>query len=122
MKTKTATQVLKDAKKIVTKGWCKNHYAVNKAGKGVYKYGRTVAKCCSEGAIFRAAGLNAGTELTQAIEMLESVIPKARLGFANIPAWNDHKSRTKAQVLKAFTKAIKAAEKAEKTAASTQVV
>jgi len=116
-KSKTPVEVLKEAKKIVTKGWCQGHYAVDKKGGIVSEYSRAVSKCCATGAIFRAAGMQ---HSTVAFSFLEKVIPHRAGESSSIPTWNDNKRRTKKQVLKAFDRAIKAAEKAEKT--STQVI
>ena len=104
-----SSTILKNALTKIKKGWCKGAGARNKNNKPVEWKSIQATKYCVVGAIF-------STKFATYYEQ-----EKAHVCFFsanNIPpnvtaTWNDNKKRTKKQVVAAFEKAIKRAEKDE---------
>lgn len=100
-------KVLIGARKLLAeKGWCQGAYARDLKGQPVWEFvgSKAPVAYCALGAIIESAG-GAGEE---ARNVFSSVIDNNGL-----PAWNDHPSRTKEEVLTAFDQAIKLASEKE---------
>lgn len=101
-----ASETLKEALKLVKKGWRKGGYALDKDGNEVDYLKASAVKFCATGAILKTSIM--GDSRTPYTLMLKVI------NTDSIADWNDMKSRTKKQVIAAFKKAIKLAEKTEK--------
>ncbi len=87
---------------IDVEGWCQNSCASD--GNGPVNLGSDEAKCfCAFGAMYRVT--DGRKPFYNAEAAMEQTIG------ACVPSWNDAPGRTKAQVLKAFDKAIARLEK-----------
>jgi hypothetical protein len=92
----TTVQVLRKARRLIKRGWC----------KGImrrYRYGKVVGHCAL-GAIVDAIGSPYGPKHNDAVGRFENVIRTN----SSITTWNDSPFRRKAEVLAAFDRAIKA--------------
>ena len=97
----TVRQILVKARALIKKGWTKGRYHRKVGGRNCY---------CAAGAILRASGGRVGG-LDSAWFTGGAAAARAlceAVGAVCVPEFNDKKSRTKAQVLRAFDKAIKA--------------
>lgn len=100
--------VLKRALTQIKKGWCQRFYATNEHGVNVDNRSTDAVKHCSLGAMFYAVKDDPNISFDLACEILRKVVRK------NVVIWNDDPKTTQEKVIKAFEKAIKRAEKAEK--------
>lgn len=85
----SAADKLREARKLIKRGWCQNHYAKN-------------GKCCIRGALDVVGGGGNGTTLAK--------LMGEAIGDHQLCMWNDAAGRTKAEVLAAFDRAIALAE------------
>lgn len=97
-------KALKLAKKYIEKGWCKGFSGRNRMNHVCNPCSVEARKWCADGAIDKASAV-VGCDDFDVRRALERAIRK------RIIPWNDHVRRTKRQVLLAFDKAIKLAEK-----------
>lgn len=112
----TALEVLKGAREIVAKGWCRAYYAVDKDGKPVSETSPDACKHCSMGAMYASAGGYHSTEgralVEEAALRLYSVVSQRRPYHwrSAVTLWNDQKARNQTEVVAAFDKAIEVTE------------
>ena len=100
----TTLQVLKRARALIRKGWTQG------AMRRFNRKGEPVA-WCSYGALCDSLpelGVSSHEALARVAGAAYASIERAMGGKNSMVAWNDHPGRTKAQVLRAFDKAIKA--------------
>lgn len=97
-------KVLRKARALVAKGWTQGTYARSKSGRPVKHLGRAAARFCAIGALDVAAH-SSGDRFTysDARDALRQAV-----GVHLLPEWNDESGRTKADVLAAFDRAIRA--------------
>lgn len=100
---KEVIQVLKDAKDLLEKGWCKNHYTLGPTDNPTH--------FCSSGAI-RYASRNKSFYVRQAaLRTFRQFLTENTAGkYNNIPWWNDMHGRNKAQVIGMFERCVQAME------------
>ena len=105
--TETA-KILKKARALIAKGWCRGAYAKTKTGRRTSRLDKDACRFCSLGAIHRAIGPRGKAgQFERATDALLGVI-----GDKAIPSWNDSQTN-KRPVLRAFDRAIAAAEKSD---------
>lgn len=97
---RSVVAVLRRARALVKRGWCQGHFAETADGRPCGRKADNAVKWCAFGAILAAGGGAAPGALRQ-------VLPER-----SITSWNDTVGRTRAHVLRAFTKAIAKAEAA----------
>lgn len=90
----TTKEVLRKARALVKEGWCQQDLLRQEYGKTLY---------CALGALDTATG--GPSDNTPAYKRMLRV---TRAVDGQLSEWNDAKGRTKAQVLAAFDRAIKA--------------
>jgi hypothetical protein len=108
---KTNTEILTKARDYVKAGWIKHSMAEDTKGNPVGIRDRKAKRFCTVGAIRKA------TPKDQDAEAVVELFRKANRISVPVENWNDKASRTKAQVTKAFTKAIVRARVLDKKAA-----
>lgn len=100
----TPLNILKRARTKISDGWCQSAYARNRLGHSVAERGGSATAFCAVGALW-AISSNID-EVDAACLLLNSVIGEHN----SLSAWNDALSRTQADVLAAYDKAIAKAE------------
>lgn len=98
-----AANRLREARKLIERGWCQDHYAETASGRECHWLDDVAAKWCILGAINHANGCLLFSSEPEII--LSGAVGRQPLG-----AWNDEPGRTQAEVLAAFDKAIALAE------------
>lgn len=99
----TAAQTLKEARKLIEKGWCQWVFAETSDRTTVDVMDVDACRWCASGAIRHAA--KDGCNNLDAYDIFQCVI-----GTDYVSEWNDAPDRTQAEVLAAFDKAIALAE------------
>ena len=102
--------VLKTAREKISnpKAWTQGHYAKDQSGTVDEPCSGTAVSWCAAGAISAALGFNSPAKLyeTGLLEFLGEVA-----GWNTITMYNDYPTRTHAEILEVFDKAIKLMEK-----------
>lgn len=102
----TIKSILTEARKLVKKGWTRYRYAADKNSKDCRLNSQEACEFCDTGSILRAVKnlkVPQNTASTAENILATLVYPCGR----GIPQWNDETSRTKSDIVKTFTKAIK---------------
>lgn len=104
-------QILKEAKKLIEKGWCQDQFWRDADGYGCGE--KEAESCCLIGAIEKAADGLAATQASGSItathvDMLcrSAISAVARVTSSKVTRWNDAPDRTKKQVLSALDRAM----------------
>jgi hypothetical protein len=101
--TKVAT-LLKNARSIIARGWCRTNLATDANGKRVTVKNPKAKSFCAIGALRRAEHVMGTTGVaTEGRKVLRSVLP-ASCFSASVVSFNDY--GTKQEVLKLFDRAI----------------
>ena len=98
----SAADKLREARKLIERGWCQHHYAEDAAGNIAEVGDDAAVAWCAAGALWKA-----GTGI------YEVGLMKRAIGGCATDAWNDAPGRTQAEVLAAFDRAIALAEAGE---------
>ena len=102
--TKVAT-LLKTARGIIARGWCRGSMAVDANGKRVTVKSPKAKNFCAVGALRRAEHKLGTTGVaTEGRKALRSVLPGTGRFSASVVAFNDYSTKT--DVLKLFDRAI----------------
>lgn len=103
---KPITNLLKRALKKVERGWTQGPFAVDREGRSVSVKSPAACRWCLDGALMAAAG-GEGDNYQKARDFIIKAINDDRW-----ISWNEEPGRTKRQVIAAFKRAIKLADKA----------
>lgn len=103
----TNAQILRQARALIKKGWCKKVIARTKTGACTYPDSRYACAWCAEGAIQRACK----HKFRFYVMTLVGIVKRENKISKELHQWNDAPRRTKDDVLRAFDRAIKYAEK-----------
>lgn len=114
--TLTTSQILRNAKILVEKGWCQTTMARDSMGNGVGLMSTLACKFCLGGAIRRAS--NDSSSLYQparsvVARVIQAVTNDKDRDNVNLSTWNDTKGRTQADVLEVLSLSIEMAERIE---------
>ncbi len=103
-----AAEVLREARKLVERGWTQDELALAPDGLPVSPESENAVCWCTYGALCRAYHQMPTIELAEAVVLVE-----VGAGTDDLIPWNDELGRTQAEVLDAFSKAIELAEAAK---------
>jgi hypothetical protein len=92
---------LREARKLIERGWCRNIQAMDKLGRDVDPHDPEAVCWCVYGALGAVDAINDDNVLRPL---------KRAVGSPQLANWNDASERTQAEVLAAFDKAIELAE------------
>ena len=108
MDTSEIAAKLREAARLIQKGWCKGTYAKGKSGRDVLPDSPRATEFCAVGAIRRVAP-HTYPEVHRALRLYL----REWVGAGGVTFWNDAPERTKTQVVRAFRDAAKAVEAGE---------
>jgi hypothetical protein len=114
----TTVQVLREAARLVAKGWCRGASARNANERNVQPDNPTAVSFCASGALSKASYLYEGYQWP--LFYSASVAVENVLGLSateSLYEWNDRRGRTQAEVVAALRKTARLEAKRLKTAA-----
>lgn len=97
--------VLVRARELVAQGWCQGAFARDADGESVGDLSSLACSWCATGAIRRAA-LELCSPCYGRLVFWKAISRFGRRRMRDIPGWNDHPGRTKAEVLRRFDRVI----------------
>jgi hypothetical protein len=104
--TNETAEILRKARALVEKGWCRNEYARDSRNQPTWALSKDAVKFCAAGAMTAAAGSVERAFAARAA--FSGAIPQ----YLTLQDFND-RSSNKRPVLRAFDRAIAAAEKSD---------
>lgn len=103
----TPAEVLRKARARIERGWCRESFARDKGNRTIAPWRAEARRFCARGAMMVNGWSDDSVDRKTEGFLAEATGAGSRLG---IECWNDDPKRTKAQVLRAFDRAIVLAE------------